>query len=79
LTSTWGYGRLAAGSPTSPQATIRRCYAAEEVKLDWPQQNSLITDEKRLKSCTISAWERWLDSNSFHAANGLSPRHSTYH
>jgi len=25
LTSTWGYGRLAAGSPTSPQATIRRC------------------------------------------------------
>jgi len=30
LTSTWGYGRLAAGSPTSPQATIHRCYAAED-------------------------------------------------
>jgi len=25
LTLTWGYGRLAAGSPTSPQATIHRC------------------------------------------------------
>jgi len=40
-----GYGRLAAGSPTSAQATIHRCYTAEDMKIDRPQWKSLNPDE----------------------------------